>query len=426
MTSIAAPIWFRGTPLRAKKLFIGATHRTVSPEDTLERIRPHFRAAGLTRLADVTGLDRIGIPTAIGYRPNSPTLSSSAGKGFTLAAAMASGAMEGIEMFHAENVRLPTVRASYDDLAARGPAVARERLSLTKGSLFRASHPEFWVYGWDLPSQREIAVAYNAVSMAAHPDQRPRGWMPFSMSSNGLASGNHLLEAICAALLEAIERDALACHTVASKTARHVLMPVALETITSPMVRDLLQQFQEARVGTVLYDLRVDTDVPVYMARIYDRVDRHVGIYSGYGAHLDPAVAQIRALTEAAQSRLIYIAGSRDDYFRHDHLKHRGADSSDQVRLLEAAPGAVDASRLASEATGTFEEDIAVLCGKLSRCGLDQIVVADLTREEMGIPVVRVIVPGLEAYPHFAHFAPGRRASAFAATINRDQMERAS
>lgn len=426
MTSTAAPIWFRGTPLRARKLFIGSTHRTVSPEDTLERIRPHFRAAGLTRLADVTGLDRIGIPTAIGYRPNSPTLSSSAGKGFTLAAAMVSGAMEGIEVFHAENVRLAAVRASYDELAARGLAMPREGLSLTKASLFRTTHPEFWLLGWDLHSQREIAVPYSAVSMVAHPQQWPRRWMPFSMSSNGLASGNHLLEAICAALLEAIERDALACHSTACKTAGHTLERVALETITSSMVTDLLQQFHAASIGTVLYDLRVDTNVPVYMARIYDRIDRHVGIYSGYGAHLDPAVAMIRALTEAAQSRLIYIAGSRDDYFRHDYLKHRGADSSEQVRSLEASPASVDAGRLVSEATGSFEEDVAVLCGKLSRCGLNQVVVADLTREEMDIPVVRVIVPGLEAYPNFVHFTPGTRANAFAAAIDREGRERAS
>ena len=56
-TAAAPPVWYRGTPLRAAKLFTEGTHRTRSPESTLEWIRPHFPYAGITRLADITGLD---------------------------------------------------------------------------------------------------------------------------------------------------------------------------------------------------------------------------------------------------------------------------------------------------------------------------------------------------------------------------------
>lgn len=410
----AAPVLYRGTALRAAKRFAGGTHRTAEPEETLERIRPHLRTAGITRLADVTGLDRIGIPTVLAYRPNSPTLSNAAGKGFTLAAAMVSGAMEGMELHHAENPRLPALHRSYGALVAEGRAIPRHRLALTRDALFSENRREYWVEGWDLLSQQEALVPYDSVAMLTHPAQRPDFWMAFPCTSNGLASGNHLLEAACSALMEVIERDALACHRAAFLTRQHSYARVALETVEHALVQDLLARFEAAQVGVLLYDLTVDTEVPVYSATLYDRVNRHLGMYGGYGAHLDPGVAMVRALTEAAQSRLTYIAGSRDDYFRHDYLKHRMGDGEQEIRAMEAVPATVDARARVSEATDSFEGDTALLLEKLSAAGLEQVVLVDLTHEEVGIPVVRVVVPGLEGYPSHQHYMPGRRARVFA------------
>jgi ribosomal protein S12 methylthiotransferase accessory factor len=408
----AAPVVLRGQELRAAKRFVGGTHRTVPPAETYERIRPHFKTAGITRLADVTGLDRIGIPTALAYRPNSPTLSNSSGKGFLRIAALVSGAMEGIELYHAENPRLPVRRATYSELDER-EAIPRDRLLLSQGSLFNVDHPELWVEGWDIVGQRATWVPFSQVAMVAHPESYPALWMPFPMSSNGLASGNAMVETLCAALLEIIERDAMACHIMGRRYAAYPHPRVRLDSIRHPMVLELLDRLRGAEVGVTLYDMTVDTDVPVYMAAIYDRVDRHVGMYSGYGAHLDPEIAMIRALTEAVQSRLIYIAGSRDDYFRHDYLKHRMNDSAKEVAVLEDQPAEVDAGLRRSQATPTFEGDIAVVLDKLGAVGLDRVIVADLTHEEIGIPVARVIVPGLEGCALLQNYAPGRRAKAF-------------
>jgi ribosomal protein S12 methylthiotransferase accessory factor len=412
---IAAPIVLRGREHRAVKRFVGGTHRTAPPEETYERIRPHFKTAGITRLADVTGLDRIGIPTALAFRPNSPTLSNSSGKGFLRVAALVSGAMEGIELYHAENPRLPVRRATYAELEAGGHAIPRDRLLLSQGSLFTTTHPELWVEGWDIVGQRPMWAPFSQVAMVAHPDTYPALWMPFPMSSNGLASGNVMIETLCAALLEVIERDAMACHVMARRHAAYPHPRIRLETIRFPMVLDLLDRFHRAQIGVTLYDLTVDTDVPVFMAAIYDRVDRHVGMYSGYGAHLDPEIAMIRALTEAVQSRLIYIAGSRDDYFRHDYLKHRLHDGVTEVAVLESQPAEVDVSARRSQATTTFEGDVGVVIEKLRRVGLDQVIVVDLTHEEVGIPVARVIVPGLEGCVLLQNYAPGARAKAFVA-----------
>src|SRR5690348_11062521 len=98
------------------KGFTRGTHRVCSPAETWERIKPHFLRAGLTRVADITGLDRVGIPVTLAYRPDSPTMANSTGKGLTLEAALVSGAMEAMELYHAEHVDLPVVRCSYEEM----------------------------------------------------------------------------------------------------------------------------------------------------------------------------------------------------------------------------------------------------------------------------------------------------------------------
>lgn len=91
------------------------TDRTISPARTLERIAPLLSAMGITRVADVTGLDCIGIPVAFCCRPNSRALAVSQGKGLDLAAAKASAIMESVEGFHAERVSLPVRWATYPE-----------------------------------------------------------------------------------------------------------------------------------------------------------------------------------------------------------------------------------------------------------------------------------------------------------------------
>ncbi len=394
MTSIN----FRNQSYRAEKRYWHGTHRSASPEETLERVRPYFKSIGLTRIANITGLDRIGIPVTISIRPNSYSVVTSSGKGTNLNAALVSAAMESIELYCAETIGLPEINCSYNQLAEKYPVISLENLHLRENSLFNVNRPEQWCLGWDILHQNQVAVPVQSISMNYH-----KFWYKdfanlgsFEMGSNGLASGNHFLEAVSSALYEVIERDAISCYLEAFVKTNQ--MPrVRLETIESPVVLDLLAKFEAAQVVPILFDCTVDTDVPVYRAYIYDPSGRAPSSH-GYGAHLDPEVAMVRALTEAAQTRAIVISGARDDVFHEYYatLRIKG-NNSYEARNLASNPSTIDANVRQSQATQTFEQDIEIILEKLKRVGMNQVIVFDLTPLEWDISVVRVIVPGLEA-----------------------------
>jgi ribosomal protein S12 methylthiotransferase accessory factor len=425
------PVGFLGTECRAAKGFVETTHRTCAPEETLERIRPLFAAAGITRIADITGLDRIGIPIILAMRPNAPTLANSSGKGFTLAAATVSAAMEGIELYFAEEFPLRregpehglSVRATHRELAGAGLVCDAELLPLSRCSLFSPDEAEDWTIGFDLMTQAPMAVPFDVVSMIPG-YQRDHGRLSFQVGSNGLASGNVFLEAVCSGLGEVIERDAVTCTTLRHGGRVDLASSVDLAEVSYPSVRSLLERLHGCGLSVAIFDCTIDTNVPCYEAMIFDDLIPDTGSSRGYGAHLDPEVAMVRALTEAVQSRDVYIAGSRDDlmYLEHRRMRRFGAAGSGAApsRHVEAAP------LRQSSAGDTFEEDCATLLGRLAGVGLGHAVVVELTPPDFPVSVVRVVVPGLEGYGSFAHYTPGprgRRAVAIAAAEAADTTE---
>jgi ribosomal protein S12 methylthiotransferase accessory factor len=107
----------------------------------------------------------------------------------------------------------------------------------------------------------------------------------------------------------------------------------------------------------------------------------------------------MRALTEVAQSRLTQIHGAREDTTIADLRKKMGYDRAKRINAYWFKDnGHVDYNRIASCDSDDFLTDIRFVIEALGRQGLDRVIVVDLTREEIGIPVVRVIVPGLEVF----------------------------
>jgi ribosomal protein S12 methylthiotransferase accessory factor len=405
------PIMYRGTEYYGEKVYFAGTHRSRTPHQTLASVEPLLSTAGVTRLADITGLDRINIPTILSIRPNAKTLTVTSGKGFTVEAARASAAMEAIELFHAETVVLPSVRASYEEIRRKHVTIAKAQLPLTKHSLFTETWPYYWSFGWDVLSQTEVATPLFIVNMA-HDSRRVEELGAFQVSSNGLASGNNFAEALIAGILEVLERDAVALWHAAWHRIGAAPPLINQDSIQDDRVGALILRLERAEFGTVLFDCRVDTDVAVFQAFIYDRRARHSGVYKGYGAHFDAGIAAIRAITEAVQSRVIYIAGSRDDMFRQQYFVMKHTNNTIVVDELVRLSSNRQWSDVKSETTNSFHADFASVSRKAIKAGLEQIIVHDLTLPGWPISVLKVIIPGAEGYM-FDWYTPGPRAKRF-------------
>lgn len=387
---------------RTRKGLRADAQRAVTPEQTLDRVRPLFARIGLTRLADVTGLDILGIPVILSVRPQAGYLSVDGGKGFTTEAAMASAAMECFERHAGENTPIETFTAAYADLDA---AIPQDLLPLSRNSLFHPELPEQWTWATDLHTGEQVAVPTVMVSLERF--KHPRSsLLPFSFSSNGLNSGNTTSEALIGGLYEVIERDATTCTKVSWESGVPYRR-VDLSTAPSPDIAELVDLIHAADLEVVTFDCTVDTGVPTFTSYLCDLGNPAMGVYHGYGTHLDPQVAVIRSICEAAQGRLVFIAGSRDDSFRHHRRLHE--INAAAHRTLLGQPFTVDLRDIADESTDTFEDDGRTLLSKLEAIGIEQILWADITHPDVGVDVVRVIVPGLEGYM-LQDFTPGARA----------------
>jgi YcaO-like protein with predicted kinase domain len=394
------------------KTFVHGTQRAVTPAETVARVSPLMRAMGITRVADVTGLDSIGIPVVMVCRPNARSVSVAQGKGLDLNAARASGLMESIEHWHAEHIVLPLQLATATELATRQRLVDTAGLPRLSISSFHAHRKLLWIEGEDLvdggPRWLPLEVVHTDYTLPL-----PPGSGCFLTTSTGLASGNHRLEAVLHGLYEAIERDAVALWSAAAPAHRDDTR-VDLDTVDDPACRELLARFARAGVAVGVWDASSELGLPVFVAKIVDREPdpwRAVHVSGGQGCHRSRAIALSRALTEAAQSRLTAIAGARDDIERSCYERMRAPRQIAAAIAELAAPGALRPFTASADSfSQRFEDDLDAVLAALRGAGLTEVVVVDLTRPELGLPVVRVVVPGLESMWDAPGYAPGPRA----------------
>jgi ribosomal protein S12 methylthiotransferase accessory factor len=385
-------------PAAAKKHLVG-THRTVEPARTLERLQDVLDRLGITRVAVVTGLDVIGIPVVMVCRPNGRSLSVAQGKGVDLLAAKVSGIMEAVEAWHAENVLLPLRLATYNELRRVARVVGVGGIARPRSSRFHPDLTILWIEGTDVFSAEPVWVPYECV----HLDLRvpgPQGTGCFRASSAGLAAGNHVLEAVSHALCELVERDAFALWQEHGKSEQAARV-IDADSVDDPGCRRLLDAFAAAGVGVTIFDLTTDVELPVFAATIVDRhtdAHRRVPAALGGGCHPDRAVALSRALTEAAQSRLTMIAGSRDDLSSAYWRQVRDIQAiRTNVGRLDGRPGR--SFRDVPDIPGdSIDDDVAHELDRLRAVGLQRAVLVNLTRSDIGVPVVRMVVPGLEEW----------------------------
>lgn len=385
----------------AAKAVRAGTHRAVPIAATLDKAESVRKTLGITRVADVTGLDHIGIPVAIAVRPAARSLSTSQGKGTTREAAFASALMESIEFHHAEHVDHPVRFATLRELAAAEAPVGHvPRLARKADSPFDIDTRTAWIEAELLGLGTRRWVPFEMVDLD-RTEPPPHERVGFVGGSRGLASGNTKSEATVHAICELIEHDAEVLWLLSGSRARHDLR-LRLDHNLNDHNRELVSRIDDAGLGLAVWDITTDLGIPAYAAIIADAEKpglRRLPPAAGFGCHLDPDVALSRAVTEAVQSRSGFMAASRDDMQRSDFRQLRDPGNIEIFgALFDRSTACLDFGGHPDRSGATFDEDIESLLTTLVDHGLGPALRVDLTRPEIDIPVVKMIVPGLE--PH--------------------------
>jgi YcaO-like protein with predicted kinase domain len=362
---------------------------------------------GITRLGNITGLDRIGIPVAVAVRPNSCSVSVSQGKGLDLTQATASALMEAAEGFHAEQVGEGR-RATYREIAADGNVVDPLTLCST-GRRFDIDAKISWLQGYDLLRHEPCWVPAEIV----HTDYTQPLDGYFLAGSNGLASGNHLVEAISSAMCELVERDAVAVWGAVGIRAK-AQRALDIASVDDPDCQTLLRKYNEAGIAVRLWNVTTDLGIAAFICDIRDpsaAEPRRLRRFHGAGCHPDRVIALARALSEAAQTRLTYIAGIRDDLLPSEYEEPPNTEIVDALLYALCQETEARSFRDApSFAADDLSQDLRWELERLAAAGIARVVAVDLTRSEFGIPVVRIVIPGLEGDIRHPHYVPGPRA----------------
>jgi ribosomal protein S12 methylthiotransferase accessory factor len=412
---------------RAKRFRSDGGHRTVPPEETYERYRHHVSpiVGAVSELRPALGGQSEVAPSFVAGHNFSMGVDSvaflqeslrgvSGGKGSTRIQAMVSGLCEAIERYSGVHTGEEyTVRGRYRDLAPRAlhpnecmgfseeQYRGREDWNRSQPPSrcvivprpFDPAQEVDWAPLWSL-RRREERLLPAAYCYYGHPEFAGRWCIP---DSNGCAAGNVVEEAILQGFLELVERDAVALWWY-----NRVRRPgLDLDSFALPYLGEIQDHY--ASLGRRLWVLDLTADLGITtLACVSARTSGPAeDVLVGFGAHFDPQVALLRAVTEVNQF-LPSVARTRSDgstvYRFGDELALRWWREARTAQMPYLVPDPERPARRREEFEDPSSDDLAAdveLCvERAARRGLD-VLVQDLTRPDIGLPVVRVVVPGL-------------------------------
>jgi len=371
---------------------------------TLNHARALAQGLGISRVTDITRLDVVGVPVFASIRPDAQpgSLCVNAGKGITFAEARAGAYMEAIEYAFAEYDR-----ASLEILWAPAGEIyegkTRRDAILDFCPVMNAEidldEPLLCVAAKDVTSGRKYLVPAELVFLP-YPSHLG-GSQYFGSNSNGLCSGNSLLEATIHGLAEVIERDVCSFQSIkdTSELVANRSLPSSIRKIETSL----------AAVGMNLYVRHVENmfGMPYFMAVVAEsRAINPIYVSVGYGCHPLKEIALTRSVCEALQSRLSFIHGGRDDLVnRYNRFKR--ASNKARARYADNLLGRVsrngtytrfgsirDHSALVTDLAFAYN----VLIDSLARNGFKHVLRVVYTPSHLPLQVLRILVPRLECF----------------------------
>jgi len=412
-----------------KKWTVNGTSRIKPAHETLNNVMPISKKIGVTRLADITDMDVLRIPNYSAVVPGTEDyIWVYSGKGPTKRHAMASALMESIERYSS----LPSgwlgkfVRSSYSELSKTHKVLHPDEIVEPMRFVYHTDMMMDWLPGYDLVSGEEIMVPAS-IALFRYTSSPP-AINPFSyFHTNGLASGNVMEEAVCHALCEVIERDAMSLADLrASAIPFHILRTIvhslnAAAFSVSPIltdkfvddpsifpdvdiseidfepVKNLVEKFRRAGISLMVKDITSDIGIPTFNASSVEWISHDYGyLAEGHGTHPDARIAVLRAITEVSQTRAANIQGARDDLRK---IKYNDENTDDRrAWQFMHSTKKIRFSEVPTFFNEDILDDINFILYRLKNVGLNQVIIVDLTNPDIGIPVVRAIVPGLETF----------------------------
>lgn len=373
---------------------LDGTIRGTQAKETLNKLTPLLKYFGITRVANITGLDNINVPVYTCIRPMSKHLSVSQGKGLTKDLAKISAIMESIEGFHFENPPTPSAKGNFLELKKNhliiDPAIFMTGFFDISNQVKNIDMP--WIEAVALPDNKKILIPHSLINIDSTYNRPEFGY--FSINSNGIAAGNTKDEAICHALYEIIERDAFFKWSQQSRINRDQNL-INLKTITNKIIVDLIRKIENTSLQIRLWDISSELKIPSFHCAIYNTdITSPLSFFSGTGSHLNQDIAIMRAITEAVQTRTSLISGSRDDifsdyYYQQNYMLRHSIKmkSSDGIKTI------LDCPMIKYE--NSFTANISQLLSNLTSNGYKTILLIDHTKSDINIPVVQILIPGM-------------------------------
>lgn len=357
---------------------------------------------GVTRLANITHLDNIGIPVFCSYRPKGLLLQVNGGKGLTDQHAKCSAMMEALEYSHMESISdsLIVQYESYENLSSSSACVlSHEDLEAEVSRFYTSKLKVKWIPVLGLVDDKTHLCPADLVYISSRSFAQ--------CHTNGLSSGNTNKESILHGIFELVERDAYARILVDGKLdIRGVGRSIDTNSFETPILSTLVDMVEAA--GSRLYLILLPSSIPVYSfwSVIIDEYSVvPVGAFNiGLGCHPDPVVAATRAITEAAQSRLIYIHGNRED-IRHKAVFTDGYTMPSNIyRFFESLDTHTFDSLCSSVSPclgQSVESTFSLVLEQLCKNGFDKIYSHVLRDESKTFSVTKTFIPGLRCEMRF-------------------------
>lgn len=367
------------------------------PADLLPRLLPWLGAMGITRLGDVTGLDRLGIPVIQAVRPLALSNAVSQGKGATCESAAVSAILEAAETFFAERLeRIETRSATADALGVPDRQFEAHLLRDAPSDWRRRATG--WVAATNLVNGAAGWVPADLVHTAFTVPSRPDTL--FAGSTTGLAAAAVEADAQVHGMLECVERDAMArALTVHGFFQRFRIDP---DTIADPAICTLMDRIRSAGLFAGLWSLDSPAGLPVIWCQLMEGDASGPSILAlpadGCAASLDPVAAACRALLEAALSRVAAISGARDDITRASYPKYVDRDRIEaHRRLLRVGPCPIDFRTLDRPVPSRHATWCEILLARLAKHADDCVYAVPFdTAPIEPVVAVRIVIPDLQ------------------------------